>query len=659
MNFFEAQAQAKRHTARLILLFALAVLGLVALSNLLVFAVLMWVQGTPGPAPQSLGAQFDPSVAVLVTSAVLLTVGLGSLYKTLALGGDGRRVAEMLGGRLIAPGSQTPEERRLMNVVEEMAIASGIAVPAVYILDEPGINAFAAGKSPNSAVIGVTRGALEQLDRDELQGVIAHEFSHIFNGDMRLNLRLIGVLHGILLIALLGWQLLRSAGHGRAVRGRGGSSAAAAVPLFGLGLVAVGSIGYFFGQWIKATISRQRELLADASAVQYTRSPEGIAGALKKIGGAQMDSQIRSRARPRTDSMAGSGSLLHAPAAAQYSHAYFAAGVSGWLQSMFATHPPLEARIRRLEPHWDGRFVISVPGGEGGRGVSTAASTTPMAAGSSIGFASGDADALIARVGTSDESALGVARELLAAIPARLRAAAEEPYGARAVIFALLLDSREEIAAEQGRILATAAEPAIALHARALRIEIAALVDRLRLPLAELTVPALQALSADQYRRFRDVVEALMRADQRLAFDEWILRRYVLRRLDEAFGLRSAAQERYVDVATAGAALSRVLSVLARLEHVGDDAAARAAFAAGAAAMTELDLPLEFHTGTVALTALDADFDRLESMDARQKELVLRVCVACIQHDRRLTRRGYELLRTLAGCLDCPLPPLR
>lgn len=653
MNFFEAQAQAKRHTARLVLLFALAVLGLIVLSNLLVFAVLMWVGGVPGPASQSLAAQFDPSVAVLVTLAVLLTVGLGSLYKTLALGGDGRRVAEMLGGRLIAPASQSAEERRLMNVVEEMAIASGIAVPPVYVLDEPGINAFAAGRSPNSAVIGITRGALEQLDRDELQGVIAHEFSHIFNGDMRLNLRLIGVLHGILLIALLGWQLLRSAGHGRAARGRGGnSSAAAAVPLFGLGLVAVGSIGYFFGQWIKATISRQRELLADASAVQYTRSPEGIAGALKKIGGGQMDSRIRSRA----GSDSGAGSLLRAPAAAQYSHAYFAAGVRGWLQSMFATHPPLEMRIRRLEPHWDGRFVIAVPDGVGGREAGAAA---PIAAGAAAGFAVGNADALIARVGTSDDDALSVARELLAAMPARLRAAAEEPYGARAVIFALLLDSREEVAAEQGRILATAAEPAVALHARALRAEVAALMDRLRLPLAELTVPALQALSPDQYRRFRGVVEALMRADHRLAFDEWILRRYVLRRLDEAFGLRSAAQERYVDATTAGAALSRVLSVLARLEHVGDDAAARAAFAAGAAAETGLDLPLTFHAGTVTLTALDADFDRLESLDAGKKERVLRMCIACIQHDRQMTRRGYELLRTLAGCLDCPLPPLR
>lgn len=646
MNFFEAQARAKRHTARLILLFALAVLGLVALSNLLVFAVLMWAGGARVPASDSLWGRFDPSVAATVTAAVLLTVGLGSLFKTLALGGDGRRVAEMLGGRLIAPASRTPEERRLMNVVEEMAIASGIAVPPVYVLDEPGINAFAAGKSPNSAVIGVTRGALERLDRDELQGVIAHEFSHIFNGDMRLNLRLVGVLHGILLIALLGWQLLRSAGHGRAVRGRGGSSAAAAVPLFGLGLVAVGSIGYFFGQWIKATISRQRELLADASAVQYTRTPEGIAGALKKIGGGRMDSRTGS-----------AGSLLHAPAAAQYSHAYFAAGVRGWLQSMFATHPPLETRIRRLEPRWDGRFVIAVPGRGEASGAGAAA---PAAAtGASASFASGDADALIARVGTSDDGALGAARELLAAMPARLRAAAEEPYGARAVILALLLDSREEIAAKQARILATAAEPAVALHARALRAEVAALMDRLRLPLAELTVPALQALSPDQYRRFRELVEALMRADHRLAFDEWILRRYVLRRLDEAFGLRSPAQERYIDAATAGAALSRVLSVLARLEHAGDEAAARAAFAAGVAAATGVDLPLEFHAAAVTLAALDADFDRLESLDAARKEAVLRMCIACVQHDRRLTRRGYELLRTLAGCLDCPLPPLR
>lgn len=640
MNFFEAQAQAKRHTARLILLFALAVVGLVVLSNLLVFAVMIFAGGSD-LSPGALGQHFDPAIVATVTLLVLITIGLGSVFKILALGGDGRRVAEMLGGRPVATASRDFAERQLINVVEEMAIASGIAVPPVYILEEPGINAFAAGNSPNTAVIGVTRGALEQLDRDQLQGVIAHEFSHVFNGDMRLNLRLLGVLHGILLLALLGWRLLRSMRYARTGRGRGNTSAAAMVPLFGLGLIAVGSIGYFFGQWIKATISRQRELLADASAVQYTRNSDGLAGALKKIGAA--------------------GSGLRAPAAAQYSYACFATAVGGWLQSMFATHPPLEVRIRRLDPQWDGRYVSAASESAAAVVAEARVDTAEDVAAvpvESVFTAVAAADALLARAGTADGDAIGLARELLAAIPPRLHAAAEEPYGARAVIYAMLLDDRQEVATAQERILATMADPAIALHARALKAEVAVAGERLRLPLAGIAMPALEALSPGQYQRFRGVVEALILADQHTDFGEWILRRYVLRRLDEAFGLRSPAMERYIDTEMLGDAASMVLSVLARLEHSGADEAAQAAFRAGAEVLEDGRLSLRYRAGPLEPRMLDAAFDRLESVDGAQKEAALKACVVCILHDRCLTTRGYELLRTLAACLDCPLPPL-
>lgn len=634
MNFFEAQAQAKRHTGRLILLFVLAVISLLVLSNLLVFAVLIVARGGSVMSLAALAGHFDPAIAATVIFAVLMTIGLGSLFRILTIGGDGRRVAEMLGGRPVGVGTRDFAERQLLNVVEEMAIASGIAVPPVYIVEEPGINAFAAGHSPNTAVIGITRGALEQLDREELQGVIAHEFSHIFNGDMRLNLRLMGVLHGILLLALLGWQMLRSARYARTGR-RGNTSAAALIPLFGLGLIAVGSIGHFFGQWIKATISRQRELLADASAVQYTRNTGGLAGALKKIGAA--------------------GSGLRAPAAAEYSFACFATAVSGWLQSMFATHPPLELRIRRLDPRWDGKFIPSSPQRTGG-GVRDD-SAVPQ--GQAAPLSAAVAGSVLARAGTLDSAAVGLARELLAAIPRRLRAAAEEPYGARAVVYALLMDDRRDVAEKQAGILAAMAEPEVALHARALSAEVAAGGDRLRLPLAEIAMPALEALSEDQYRRFRGVVEELIAADRQTSFGEWILRRFILRRLDESFGMRSPATERYIDAEMLGDAASTVLSVLARLEHHGDEQAAEAAFQTGAVALRGERLSLSFTAERVPPRALDAAFDRLESLDAGRKEAMLKACIACVLHDRQLTMRGYELVRTLAACLDCPLPPLR
>lgn len=633
MNFFEAQAQAKRNTGRLIMLFVLAVAGLVALANFFMLMLLMLVRGGH-ISLAGLREHFDPGIAAMVSLLVLAVIGLGSVFKILALGGDGRRVAEMLGGRLVATDSQDPAERQLLNVVEEMAIASGIAVPPVYILEEPGINAFAAGNSPNTAVIGVTRGALERLGRDELQGVIAHEFSHIFNGDMRLNLRLIGVLHGILLIAMLGWQLLRLRPE-RTWRHRGGTSASALVPFMGLCLIVLGSIGHFFGQWIKATISRQRELLADASAVQYTRNAGGLAGALKKIGA--------------------TGSGLRAPAAPQYSFACFASAVSGWLQSMFATHPPLELRIRRLDPRWDGRYPVIMPVGAAG-GVQPRAQTDRAARGEVAAVPS--VDAILARAGTLDGAAVGLARELLDAIPSRLRAAAETPYSATAVVYALLMDERRDVAERQARILAAMADPSVALHARALRAEVMAAGDRLRLPLAEIAMPALEALSADQYRRFRGVVEELIAADQHTSFGEWILRRFVLRRLDEAFSLRSPAIERHIDPETLGDAVSTVLSALARLEHRNEEQAAERAFRAGAEALSGLRLTVRFMPERIELRGLDTAFDRLESLDVGGKEAVLRACISCALHDRRMSIRCYELVRTLAACLDCPLPPL-
>ncbi|MFO7604424.1 MAG: M48 family metallopeptidase, partial [Gammaproteobacteria bacterium] len=323
MNFFEAQDQARRHTGWLVLLFALAVAGLIVLTNLLLLVVLSYTQtGHFAFTPTLLQDQFQWDVFLGVAVVIITLVFLGSLYKTLSLSGGGSQVAEMLGGRLVSRDTRDPAEQRLLNVVEEIAIAAGITVPPVYLLDESGINAFAAGTTPNSAVIGITQGALDAFSREELQGVIAHEFSHIFNGDMRLNIRLIGVLHGILLLGMLGYFMLRSSRYVRSSNNRAGAAIVAIMAL-GVGLVVLGYIGHFFGQMIKAMVGRQREYLADASAVQFTRDKQGIAGALKKIGGASH------------------GSLLDTPAAAEYSHAYFSQGVRGFMQSLFATHPPL------------------------------------------------------------------------------------------------------------------------------------------------------------------------------------------------------------------------------------------------------------------------------------------------------------------------------
>src|SRR6185295_19863165 len=339
MDFFGQQDAARRSTRRLVLLFALAVVATVLAIYL---AVVVTFHDEMINAAHEQGRLFWPWNALVLGWVSGLTgavIAGGSLYKTAALAkGGGESVAALLGGKPLEPGNASPAERRLLNVVEEMALAAGTAVPSVFVLpDEQGINAFAAGLSPNAAVIGVTRGAVERLDRDELQGVIAHELSHVMNGDMRLNLRLIGLLHGILVISLIGLWILRFSGSSssssRDKKGGGGSAA-----LFGLAIYVIGWVGGFFGGIIKSAISRQREFLADAAAVQFTRNPLGIASALKKIGALSAGSKLVSRNAP------------------QASHLYFGNGLAESRFAWRSTHPPLAERIRILDPAWDGTY---------------------------------------------------------------------------------------------------------------------------------------------------------------------------------------------------------------------------------------------------------------------------------------------------------------
>ena len=338
MNFFQAQDDARKKTLWLAVLFSAAVLSLILLTNLLVAAVYVWTSNYAGPEQLNLVgllSALPTETWLLITTGVLGVVGVASLYKFLIVRGGGRTIAESLGGRLLTYDTTAGNSRRLLNVVEEMAIASGVPVPPVYLIPEDSINAFAAGFGPDDAVIGVNQGTLELLSRDELQGVIAHEFSHILNGDVRINLRLIAILHGILFLGMLGYGILRGVGHGRRTSSSGNNSA---LPVIGLavGLLVIGYAGTFFGNLIKAAVSRQREYLADAAAVQFTRNPDGISGALKKIGGHYQGSEIRSAA------------------AGEASHMFFGQVRTLFLNNLTATHPPLEKRIRAIDPRWDG-----------------------------------------------------------------------------------------------------------------------------------------------------------------------------------------------------------------------------------------------------------------------------------------------------------------
>ena len=356
MDFFGAQDLARRRAGWLLLLFAIGATGLVVFTSLLLMFVLGLFGNVTAADPTGTLMNFDGHAFAGFAALVTVVIVTGSLYKILVLSRGGGAVAEALGGRLIAPDTDDPAARRVLNLVEEMAIASGTLVPSVYVLEgEAGINAFAAGLTPANAVIGLTQGAVDGLSRDQLQGVIAHEFSHILNGDMRLNIRLAGLLHGILLIGLIGRGLVQAGGHGAGRRGRDSF----AFILMGAGLVATGSFGTLFANLIKAAVSRQREFLADAAAVQFTRNPQGIAGALKRIGAASLQ-----------------GLLVH-PRAPEMSHAYFNQGVSSFIGRLAATHPPLETRIRRLDPRWNGRFEETLGGAREPRDEAQARRTGP------------------------------------------------------------------------------------------------------------------------------------------------------------------------------------------------------------------------------------------------------------------------------------------
>jgi len=634
MNFFEHQDRARRNSGRLLLLFALAVLAIVAVLDAL---VLLFTGSMTG---------------VLWCSLLTLAViGGASLYRIASLRDGGDAVAIQMGGSWVPADTREPSLRRLRNVVEEIAIASGVPMPRLYVLErEPGINAFAAGYSPADAVIAVTRGTLQRLNRDELQGVIAHEFSHILNGDMRLNVRLIGGLFGILMLGVIGRRVLLHGGPGVRIGSRRG---VAPLPLLLAGMVAVvvGSIGVFFGRLIKAAVSRQRELLADASAVQFTRQTAGLAGALKKIGGLADGSRLGNRA-----------------GAEEVSHMLFGEGIA--FPRWFATHPPLVERIRRLEPSFRAEQLQQL------RGRWFEAPPDGLAEDRALGLAGRDEDMVpsplpgesqrarllpeqvAAQVATPGDDDYRQAMRLAGNLPQALRGLAHDRDTASPLLLALLLDADPQVVARQhdavtaqlgaqasARMQAIATGPLQGLHAA------------LRLPLATLAFPALRSLPRPQLQAFMQCAEVLAHADGRISLFEYGLSRLlqvqVQALLDPSrhahFGRRKTIAVR-AEVAT-------LLAVVAQAGHPHDAAAARRAWLAGMQRILPHD-PLSYAPPDGGVLALDAVWEPLDALDPLAKQQLVEAVTATIGHDQRISIAEAELLRILCGVLHCPLPAL-
>jgi Zn-dependent protease with chaperone function len=642
MDFFSRQEDARRHTRRLVVLFVLAVVAVVAAVNVAVVVIFLASEGG-----ELADALLRPRVLAGVSLATLLVIFAGSVYKTSSLRAGGPAVAQLLGGRPIDPNTADAAQRRLLNVVEEMALAAGTPVPTVYLLeDEPGINAFAAGFTSDGAVIGVTRGAIQFLNRDELQGVVGHEFSHILNGDMRLNVRLIGVLHGILVIGLIGYWILRSSG-GRSSsssRKKGGGG----IVLFGLALLVIGYVGVFFGKLIKGGLSRQREFLADASAVQFTRNPAGLAGALRKIGGL------------------GAGSRLRNANAEQASHLFFGNGVGEPAFAWLATHPPLAERLRRLDPGFDGTFPrVELPGGAPAeKAVSrrapaaavpaAAPAVAPAAAARLTSLAPLAAAALpaaVLSVGAPTRAHLAHAAALLDALPAALREKVHDPGAARAVLCGLLLDADAGVRGSQLEAL-RASDPQLAAEVEGLQGLAAGCPAESRLALLDLAVPALRRMSAAQWRVFRQLVDRLVEADTRMSVFEFALHHLLVRHVAPAF-------ERVAPPATHYYALNRLAHecslLLSALAYRG--AEPPAAFAAGSAVLPQVDVEL-LAPEACGLAELGFALATLDTVAAPRKGELLRACAAVIAHDRQVAVEEGELLRAVADALRCPMPPL-
>lgn len=647
MDFFERQDRARRNTRLLVIYFILAVVLILAAIYLVLAALFLRDLYTPG----SIAWLWHPKLFIGVAAGTLAIILGGTLYKLSAVSSGGAAVAQMLGGRAIDPNTQDEAERRLLNVVEEMSIASGTPVPQVYLLrDENSINAFAAGFTTNDAAIGVTRGCMELLNRDELQGVIGHEFSHILNGDMRLNLRLIGITHGILCLAILGRILLRSgyrssSRYGARSSGRGNNP----LPVIGLALLAIGWIGVFFGRLIKSAVSRQREFLADAAAVQFTRNPAGLSNALQKIGGYVY------------------GSRLMTPHAEEASHLYFGNGLGEAWFDLMSTHPPLRDRIRAIDPSFDGKFPVVLSTAAQVRkqaaekaGISVSAQLTNEITGQRAAEMRArhiQAEEVVPYVGHTTPRHLEYAASFRAALPVSITAALHNPRGATAAVFALLLGADKGLREKQRVIITDIFGQEAERKTSEMHAFIAAQDPSTKLPLLMLAVSALRQLPPEDYERFDRCVRSLVEADCEIDLFEYTVTKALMRHLEPRFKPADRSIIQFYSIKPLLSDCSVLLSALAHSGHA-DEAEAAKAFAAGIPHLRHGVTSLEMlQAPDCGLGPLDSALGRMAQAVPQIKKNLLDACAHTVAADGVVHANEAELLRAIADALDCPIPP--
>ena len=648
MNFFDHQRAAKGTTLKLVFLFAAAVIALVAAIDAAAVIAMLYL----GSEHKEVDASAIVAVVVVVTGVTLLVIAGGMLFKTISLRQGGSAIAAAVGAVPVDPTTTDPQLRRFVNIVEEMALASGVPAPRLFMMPrEPGINAFAAGFSTADAAIAVTGGALAQLNRDELQGVIGHEFSHILNGDMRLNIRLIGLLAGILLIGMIGLRTLQFGGRGSDSKG------ALPIVAFAFALMVLGFVGVFFANLIKAAVSRQREWLADASAVQFTRQTDGLEGALKKIGGLPTGSRLR-----------------NARNAAEVSHMLFGEGARRSFASLFATHPQLTDRIKALNPNFDPaeiaglrqRYAQTAPDG---LAEDVVAGFTP--AGTALGRASPGpapvvatdrhaitAEQVVARAGTFTPADLKYGAALHARLPDDIRQLATQPTTAPAAVIALLLAPPGE--ALQARQLASVVArmgPAQARDVAALAAQMAKLPQELRMPFVGLALPQLAAHS----RRDQDALVAALNdlavADGTVTMFEYCLTRLVWNYLLDGADPSRRSKVGNGSLQNVRPVVTTLLATLAVASGGNPDTSARAFHGAlrrlyGDAATQDSPRRLSWQQ------TLDSGWAALDALEPKAKQELVEAMVESVVHDGTVTAAEAEMLRAACGLMHVPLPAL-
>ena len=632
MDFFARQEAARRTTRWLLAGFLISVaLVVVAVDAVVAFAV------------SASDPDASPLRAVLTSTVVVLGIICGaSLFKTLSLRSGGGGVARSLGGTRIDRSTGDIALKRLHNVIEEMSIASGVTMPEVYVLEnEDGINAFAAGNSPADAAIAVTRGAATRLKREELQGVVAHEFSHILNGDMRLNVRLLGWTFGLLAVAIVARIVLQSSPHSS---GRSRKDGAGALMLAALAAMVLGYIGVFFGRLLQAAVSRHRERLADASAVQFTRNPVGLSGALLKIAGAN------------------AGSRLVSPEAEEVAHMLFAAG----LPRLFATHPPIEERLKALDPAFDPSqltVLAAAAARDSERQRADDASRAPRsqpedatgayAQAAERSIRGSAAHGIAALAGTIASENVRYAESARLAIPEGLRDFVESADHARALVLVVLASKIPEVLAEQRRILESAYGEQFTARVLGMQALADSLQPALRLPAVQQLFPALRRLSLTERQQLRDVVARLANADARIDVFECCLTLLLASSLDD---LEAGQLHGSASLLQEVAAVHTLFAILAA-QGTADDAHARRAYEAGISVVLPEHHPSFREVGSWPQALGDA-LARLANLRPIAKKVLIEGLVRCIAHDQKLSVEEGELLRTVCAVLHCPLPPI-